>query len=44
VESVTQAEALRTIGCSLAQGYELGRPADTETTRRTVLDAARVTG
>lgn len=44
VESATQAEALRTIGCSLAQGYELGRPADTETTRRTVLDAARVTG
>jgi diguanylate cyclase (GGDEF)-like protein len=40
VETQVQADALVELGCSLAQGYHLGRPVDAETARRMIADGA----
>jgi EAL domain-containing protein (putative c-di-GMP-specific phosphodiesterase class I) len=37
VESAAQADALAACGCDLVQGYHLGRPVDTESTRTLIL-------
>jgi EAL domain-containing protein (putative c-di-GMP-specific phosphodiesterase class I) len=42
VETEVQCRRLEELGCRLAQGYLFGRPADAATTRRLLLDGARV--
>ena len=43
VESEAQVATLASFGCSLAQGYHLGRPMDTDAARQLVLEAAAAT-
>jgi diguanylate cyclase (GGDEF)-like protein len=44
VETEQQAEALRSMGCVLAQGYHLGRPMDAEGARQLVVRRNEVVG
>jgi len=43
IEHADQLEALRSLGCGLAQGFHLGRPVDAEATRR-LLAGSSTTG
>ncbi len=44
VENQAQADALSALGCDLAQGFHLGRPADANATLALVLESARTAG
>jgi diguanylate cyclase (GGDEF)-like protein/PAS domain S-box-containing protein len=44
VESQEQADALSELGCDLAQGFHLGRPADAAATLALLVQAARASG
>jgi EAL domain-containing protein (putative c-di-GMP-specific phosphodiesterase class I) len=44
VETQAQADALSALGCELAQGFHLGRPADANATLDLVLERARTAG
>ncbi len=44
VEDQDQMEALRGLGCELAQGYHLGRPVDAEAARDLIVASAQLSG